>query len=114
MTDESIYQKYRRADVSMASQEAMPEQDPREPNPMYYMGIGGVELGCQKLAAMRKPEYWVLQRTMDGWRLYNDHAFPSSERAKAYISAAQPNSYKILEVIASYKTQVSLLPLAED
>ena len=62
----------------------------------------------------RAPEYWILQHVMDGWKLYGDKAFPSVEKAKAYVMASKPDVYKILEVVASYRTQVSLIPMSEE
>jgi len=59
-------------------------------------------------------EYWVLLRTMDGWRLVTDNPLPTLEKAKENIQHRSPGAYKILHTTESYKTQVALLPLTED
>lgn len=59
-------------------------------------------------------EYWVLLRTMDGWRLVTDKPLLTLEKAKENIQHRSPGAYKILHTTESYKTQVALLPLSEE
>ena len=61
-----------------------------------------------------KSEYWILRRTIDGWRLVSER--PANDKVKAAdsIRVMSPGTYKILETVASYKSEIELLPLAED
>lgn len=61
-----------------------------------------------------RSEFWVLRRTIDGWRLVSERSVNNRVTAADNIRVMSPGTYKILETVASYKTQVELLPLAED
>lgn len=71
-------------------------------------------MNAQHASMNAQHEYWILRRTLDGWRLVSEKPVGDPVLAADNIRVMSPGTYKILETVAAYKSEIELLPLTED
>lgn len=87
-------------------------QDQKSQQLEFQVGSGTGALSS--LNPVPKSEFWILRRTLDGWRLVSERPVGSKTIAADNIRVMSPGTYKILETVGAYKSEIELLPFTEN